>query len=218
MRRSLSTLIGMEAGTRTRTSLAAAALLVLLAGLLLPGCAPHRRGQLPVSDVASASPSEPASDPTPSPARESIIPPPARDRPAPPIKWQDIDRTQPQSDQVCDMAQSFRGVPYVYGGTTPKGFDCSGLVQFVFREVGVTLPRTARHQSRSGRAVTLRTMLRGDLIFFRIDRDIISHVGIYTGRGEFIHAPGTGKHIRTDSIDNPWWRQRVKSVRRVLAG
>lgn len=78
------------------------------------------------------------------------------------------------------------------------------------------LPRTAYGQSRSGGATTLRTMLRGDLIFFRIDRNVISHVGIYVGKGEFVHAPGSGKYIRTDSIDNPWWRRRVQTVRRVL--
>jgi cell wall-associated NlpC family hydrolase len=200
----------MDAGKRTRTSLAAATVILLSVLLLLPGCAPHRRGQLPASDPA------PRTEPAP-PARESIIPPPAQDQPAPPVKWQDIDRTQHPSDQVCDMALSFLGVPYAYGGTTPKGFDCSGLVQYVYREVGVNLPRTARNQSRSGRTTTLRTMLRGDLIFFRIDRDIISHVGIYVGKGQFVHAPGTGKHIRIDSIDNGWWRQRVKAVRRVIA-
>jgi len=195
---------------RTRMSLTAATAILLSALLLLPGCAPHRRGKLPTSDPASRT------EPAPL-ARERIVPPPAQDRPTPQIQWQDIDRTQHPSDQVCDMALSFLGVPYVYGGTTPQGFDCSGLVQYVYREVGVNLPRTARNQSRSGRTTTLRTMLRGDLIFFRIDRDIISHVGIYLGKGKFVHAPGTGKYIRTDSIDNGWWRQRVKAVRRVIA-
>jgi len=200
----------MDAGKRTRTSLAAATVILLSALLLLSGCAPHWRGKLPASTPVSRT------DPAP-PARDRIIPPPAQDRPTSRIQWQDIDRTQPPSDLVCDMALSFLGVPYVYGGTTPQGFDCSGLVQYVYREVGVNLPRTARNQSRSGRTTTLRTMLRGDLIFFRIDRDVISHVGIYVGKGQFVHAPGTGKHIRIDSIDNGWWRQRVKAVRRVIA-
>ncbi len=195
----------MDAGKRTWKSLAAAALIVLSAGVLLPGCAPHRRGRLPAGDAV----------PTP-PARERIVTPPVQERPIPPVDWQEIDRTQATADQVCDMALSFLGTPYRYGGGTPEGFDCSGLVQFVFREVGVDLPRMTRDQSRFGSATTLRTMLRGDLIFFRIDRDIISHVGIYVGRGEFVHAPGTGKYIRIDSIDNSWWRRRVKAVRRIL--
>ncbi len=203
------TLPGMEAGKRTRMSLVAAALVVLSVWLMLPGCAPHRRGRLPASDPA-------AREETTPPAREPIVQPPTRAPERPPIEWQDIDRTQPPADQVCDMALSFLGTPYVYGGTTPDGFDCSGLVQYIYREVGVDLPRVARHQSRSGRAATVRTLLRGDLIFFRIDRDVISHVGIYVGRGEFVHAPGTGKHVRLDSIDDGWWRSRVKAVRRII--
>jgi cell wall-associated NlpC family hydrolase len=210
MARTFSTLNGMDAQMRTRMFLMAATVILLSVLLLLPGCAPHRRGRPPASDSVP--------DPvTASPARDRIVTPPAQDSPSTSTPRQDIDRTQHPSDQVCDMALSFTGVPYVYGGTTPKGFDCSGLVQYVYREVGVALPRTARDQARTGRAATLRTMLRGDLIFFRINRDVISHVGIYVGKGRFVHAPGTGKKIRTDSIDNGWWRQRVKAVRRVIA-
>jgi len=196
---------GMVAGRRTRTSLAAAALVVLSAGVLLPGCAPHRRGRLPASTA-----------PRPAPDRERIVQPPAEDVREPLPDRPVFDHDDSDSGRVCELALSFLGTPYRYGGATPAGFDCSGLVLYVFKEVGVALPRTARDQSRSGSATTLRTMLPGDLIFFRIDRDVISHVGIYVGRGEFVHAPGTGKFIRTDSIDNPWWRRRVKGVRRIL--
>ena len=190
-------------------SLAAATLILAVVGLLLPGCAPHRRGQMPALDPS-------AQETTTTATRDPIIPAPERPPERPPITWSEIDRTQPPADQVCDMARAFIGTPYVYGGTTPKGFDCSGLVQYVYREVGVSLPRTARDQSRAGRAATVRTMLPGDLIFFRIDRDVVAHVGIYLGRGEFVHAPRTGKNVRVDSIDNGWWRTRVKAVRRVV--
>lgn len=205
MKRLFPTMSGMDSPRRTRTSLAAAALIALCAGLWLPGCAPHRRGRLPAGDGAA-----------PPPARERVVPPPTQERPVPPVTWQDIDRSQAAAEQVCDMAMSFLGTPYRFGGASPSGFDCSGLVHYVYREVGVDLPRNSRDQSRAGSAATLRTMLRGDLIFFKIDRDIVSHVGIYVGRGEFVHAPGTGKYIRVDSIDNPWWRKRVKAVRRVF--
>jgi len=198
---------GMVAGRRTRTSLTAAALIVLSAGVLLPGCAPHRRGRLPSSTSAA---------PPPAPDRERIVRPPAGEVRTTPPDRPEFDHDASRSGRVCKLALSFLGTPYRYGGATPAGFDCSGLVLYVFGEVGVDLPRTARDQSRSGSAATLRTMLPGDLIFFRIDRDVISHVGIYVGRGEFVHAPGTGKFIRTDSIDNPWWRRRVKGVRRIL--
>lgn len=209
MTRIFPTLCGMEAGSRTWRSLAAATLILLSACVLLPGCAPHRRGPLPALDPTART------EPSP-PAREPIIPPPEPAPGRPPVEWSEIDRTQPPADQVCDMAMSFLGTPYVYGGSSPKGFDCSGLVQYVYREVGVDLPRTVQRQSRTGRAATVRTLLRGDLIFFQIDRGVISHVGIYVGRGEFVHAPGTGKHVRVDSIDNGWWRKRVKAVRRII--
>ncbi len=128
----------------------------------------------------------------------------------------EIDRSAPANDQVCALAESFLGTPYQWGGTTPQGFDCSGLVQYIYKEVGVTLPRRSSDQARSGRASKLTQLARGDLVFFRIDRNVISHVGIYIGDGEFIHAPGTGKHVRQDSLDNSWWRGRVMAVRRVL--
>jgi len=119
-------------------------------------------------------------------------------------------------DQVCALAESFLGTPYQWGGSTPKGFDCSGLVQYVFREVGVTLPRRSVDQARSGQASKINKLARGDLVFFRIDRIVISHVGIYVGDGGFIHAPGSGKHVRHDSLDNSWWRGRVMAVRKIL--
>lgn len=201
-----------------RSPVTTAALLCILAAILLAatGCAPHRRG-----------PHGPVDDPLPEvQPQPQIVPPPqtAEDAAAedvaaePPAAWSEIDRDAPAADRVCAMADAFIGTPYRYGGTTPSGFDCSGLVQYVYREVGVTLPRTSREQARAGRRTDLRDLARGDLIFFRNDRDIISHVGIYVGEGAFIHAPGTGKHIRKDSLENDWWRRRVKAVRRVLAG
>jgi cell wall-associated NlpC family hydrolase len=114
------------------------------------------------------------------------------------------------------LAESFLGTPYQWGGSTPQGFDCSGLVQYVYKEVGVTLPRRSVDQARSGRASKLGQLARGDLVFFRIDRNVISHVGIYVGNGHFIHAPGTGKYVRRDKLDNSWWQERVMAVRRIL--
>jgi len=201
---------------RTRTSLVSPPIpsvvpLLLLFALVLSlttGCAPHRRGKIE-SGVALPPPT-----PRPSVARTAPEDPPARSGPA----WSDIDRSAPPADRVAAMAETFVGTPYRWGGATPAGFDCSGLVYFVYGKVGVNLPRRAIDQSRSGRVADLKKLAPGDLVFFRIDRDIISHVGIYVGGGEFIHAPGTGKNVRRDRIDDTWWRPRIKTVRRIVQG
>jgi len=124
--------------------------------------------------------------------------------------------TRPAAGDAATMAEKYLGTPYVFGGSTPKGFDCSGLVQYVYRRFGVKLPRRAIDQSRTGSRVGMRELRRNDLVFFRTRGSSVSHVGIYLGGGEFIHAPGTGKHIRTDSLDNPWWRKRLVLGRRVI--
>ena len=108
-------------------------------------------------------------------------------------------------------------MPYVYGGESRRGFDCSGLVWFVMRDVDISLPRTSREQSGSGRRVSLKDLKPGDLVFFRMERDVVSHVGIYIGDDTFIHAPGTGKFVRKDSLGNKWWRDRVKICRDVIS-
>jgi cell wall-associated NlpC family hydrolase len=143
---------------------------------------------------------------------------PAEPAPESRTTWSDIDRSAPPAERVADMAETFVGTPYRWGGATPAGFDCSGLVYFVYGKVGVNLPRRAIDQSRAGRVADVRKLTRGDLVFFRIDRDIISHVGIYVGGGEFVHAPGTGKKVRRDRIDDDWWRPRIKAVRRIVQG
>lgn len=185
---------------------AAAALLLCL--LLAAGCAPHRRGPLPPVDSRPPGGEETT---TPRPSVDAVRPEPRPARPAP--------RTDPDAGpaaKVCALAESYIGVPYRWGGSTPRGFDCSGLVQHVYGQVGVALPRKSSDQARSGRRAELQRLEPGDLIFFRIDRNVISHVGIHVGGGEFIHAPGTGKTVRRDSLDSEWWRKRVMGVRRMF--
>jgi len=97
--------------------------------------------------------------------------------------------------QVVAYAKNFIGVPYVWGGTSPSGFDCSGFVQYVYRHFGVSLPRTTYSQVAMGRSVSRSELVPGDLVFFRS----AGHVGIYVGNETYIHAPQTG---RTISIDN----------------
>jgi cell wall-associated NlpC family hydrolase len=94
-------------------------------------------------------------------------------------------------------ARSQIGVPYVWGGTTPSGFDCSGLMQWAFDQVGKDLPRTSAAQSRVGRAVTHDQLQPGDLIFFNSP---VSHVAIYAGNGQMVEAPNSGNDVRTASL------------------
>ncbi len=95
---------------------------------------------------------------------------------------------------IVNAAAKYIGVKYVYGGTSPKGFDCSGLVQYVCREVGISVNRTSRAQYSNGVAVSKSNLQPGDLVFFSKGSGI-SHVGIYAGGGQVIHAPSPGKRV-----------------------
>ncbi len=98
--------------------------------------------------------------------------------------------------QIVSYAKNFIGVPYVWGGTSPSGFDCSGFVQYVYRHFGVYLPRTTYSQVAMGRSVSRSELVPGDLVFFRS----AGHVGIYVGNETYIHAPQTGRTISIDSM------------------
>jgi cell wall-associated NlpC family hydrolase len=107
------------------------------------------------------------------------------------------------------------GVPYAYGGSSPAGFDCSGLVQYVFANAGFPLPRTAAAQHAAASPLPLTDAAPGDLLFFR-DRGTTSHVGIYVGDGRFVHAPRTGRNVALDRVDDDYWRRRFAGAGRVI--
>ena len=117
---------------------------------------------------------------------------------------------------VVANARTHAGVAYRAGGASPSGFDCSGFVQYLFGQVGLPLPRTAEAQFDLGRSVRARDLAPGDLVFFRIDGRRISHVGIATGDGGFIHAPNARSHVRVDRLDLPYWARRFAGARRLL--
>ena len=116
---------------------------------------------------------------------------------------------------VADLALDFRGTPYKSGGADPSGFDCSGLVQYVFARQGLAVPRQVSEQFVSGRSVDRPAIAPGDLVFFRIDGRDVSHVGIAVGSGAFIHAPKSNGIVRVESLDAPYWSARYAGARRV---
>lgn len=118
---------------------------------------------------------------------------------------------------VVDRALGYIGVPYRFGGSNPQtGFDCSGLVNHVFREtLGVVLPRTSRQLAGIGVAVARDQLRPGDLVFFNTRGAANSHVGIYLGEGRFVHAPRARTLVRIDSLDDVGYRGRFEGARRV---
>ena len=120
---------------------------------------------------------------------------------------------------VLQRAFALLGTPYRWGGSSPDGgFDCSGLVGYVFRSIGIDLPRVSRAMANEGVAITDRTALaEGDLVFFG-RRGRVDHVGIYVGDGKFLHAPRTGRDVTVSSLTSGYWAQKYMEARRVAVG
>ena len=112
---------------------------------------------------------------------------------------------------VVGIAMQYLGVPYVYGGASPSGFDCSGLVMYVFNQIGVSLPHNAAAQYGYGMPVSRDQLQAGDLVFF----NGLGHVGIYIGGGQFIHAPHTGDVVKISSLSDSWYASTYVGAKRV---
>jgi cell wall-associated NlpC family hydrolase len=196
--------------------------LLLLTATLLSGCA-ARGGTPRPFPVAKKTPeaATPAEPSTPVPAGNTAAAPPA----ATPAET--AGRTQPQLeiperadepgflDAVVHTALMYLGTPYRNGGSDPAGFDCSGLVQYVFARHGEVLPREVREQFQRGRTVDLDEVAAGDLVFFETVSRGASHVGIALGDGRFVHAPSSRGVVRVEPYTATYWAKRFVGARRL---
>jgi hypothetical protein len=119
------------------------------------------------------------------------------------------------ADRAADHAMKMVGKPYRPGGAAAStGFDCSGLVQYSYSQAGVKVARSTEEQLRRSAPVSKSKLRRGDLLFFDQDGKKKSHVGIYLGDGRFVHAPSSGKQVRTDRLDSAYWTRHLSDTRR----
>ncbi len=119
--------------------------------------------------------------------------------------------------KVTAQARALRGTAYRYGGNTLPGFDCSGFVQYVFlKAANLKLPRTSKRQFTYSRPIRRGNEKPSDLLFFNVNGHGPSHVGIYLGKGSFIHASRSGRDVKISDANSKYWRRRFIGVRRVL--
>ena len=135
----------------------------------------------------------------------------------PPLQVSFVDRATATAQDAIDQAMDLLGIRYRRGGSSPEaGFDCSGFVGHVFREgLGLMLPRSSKEMSKSGEVIDREELRPGDLVFFNTMRKALSHVGIYLGDNQFVHAPRTGGRVRIEDLRDGYWMKRFNGARRV---
>lgn len=130
----------------------------------------------------------------------------------PELRRADAEASPGQRAALAALAQV--GVPYRYGGQSPSGFDCSGLVHYAYLDAGVSTPRTTQQLWSAARTIKQDELQAGDLLFFRIDGKM-SHVGMYLGEGRFVHAPQSGRSVSVASLEMPFYRQALIRTARI---
>ena len=135
----------------------------------------------------------------------------------PPLQISLVDRATATAQDAIDQAMDLLGIRYRRGGTSPDaGFDCSGFVNHVFREgLGLILPRSSNEMSKTGEVVSQDELRPGDLVFFNTMRKAFSHVGIYLGDNQFVHAPRSGGRVRIEDLRDSYWIKRFNGARRI---
>ncbi|MBD5538637.1 MAG: C40 family peptidase [Desulfovibrio sp.] len=133
-------------------------------------------------------------------------------------KGADNGPTPVKAHKVVKTAYSQMGKKYRSGGASPqKGFDCSGLIWWAYRQHGVAVPRITTEQAKTGHAVSKARPRPGDIVVFRTGNSPRGlHTGIYAGGGSFIHSPRNGERVRMESLDIPYWKSKLIAVRRVV--
>lgn len=176
----------------------------------------------PEKKVAAAKPNTPAkSNTSTKTAAQKSKTTPAKSQNKPKSSYQVASRGSGTAlgagnpQKVISYAKEFIGVKYLYGGMSPNGFDCSGFTSYVYKAFGINLPRTASGQAGTGLSVSKDNLVPGDLVFFETYTKGISHVGIYVGNGQFIHA-SSSKGITITSLSDSYYLPRYRGATRIL--
>lgn len=191
------------------------ALLALLGTTVITGAACATRGAVPRPFPGAAMPpaEAPVAAERPVPPGEPVVaaPPPTLDAAGDPI----VPEPPLPPPAIVSTVLSLMGIPYRNGGSDLGGFDCSGLVQWVFARHGSALPREVREQYHAGLDVSRDELRPGDLVFFRTVNRSASHVGIVVGSGTFVHAPNSRGYVRMERLSASYWSKRFVGARRV---
>ena len=131
-------------------------------------------------------------------------------------KYSKYSNSHNKHQKIIKIAKAQIGKPYRYGGRSPRtGFDCSGLINYSYQQVGLTVPRTTRQLYKAAKPISKSQLKAGDLVFFRINRRKISHVGLYLGNNRFLHAPSGGKKVNIANMNTKYWKARFSRGGRI---
>lgn len=119
-----------------------------------------------------------------------------------------------KAENLIEIAKSYIGVPYVWGGNSPSGFDCGGFTKYCFKKIGISIPRTS--QINAGSKVSYGDLRTGDLVFFSSGNETYGHVGIYISGGRFIHAPSPGNNVEIETLASGYYYTHFTGARRVI--